>query len=603
MEDSLNQSIDNAARHYGSLFKLPSYGRVILLQGLICAVGGLLSGYAFLNSLEFATELLLSVLLLLSSLCFDYVTAALVLKHDPIYDLRRVATLSLFCWGLWFLFIIAGVIFGISLGLSWWIKLCLLGFSAVITLRLIVLRTSASVGYGRTLVAVLVQPFSCLLILLMIWATAGYPIKTELFLFIFASPLVSFASTHFFLSILDREGERSVGVPSLKLFKAFLLNWIAGLNAPFEAFLERLGEEQDIEVSLVTFHSPTHETTIVVPSVHPGPFKNIGSSHLPYLLKDALEQKPAHVACVPSGLQGHELDLASQLQNWKIINQVVDSADFATPELEATPFVEVVSGSATACCQIFGKFVFLSFTLAPSTTEDLPQELGLFVRAESQRRGLRNCVAVNAHNCMDGFVDQVTGLESLKEAATACLEEAASMSRSHYEVGVATVKPKKYSLMDGMGEGGITVIVVRTAHQKTAYVVIDGNNMVLGLREKILSALQLIGIDEGEVFTTDTHSVSAIILGKRGYHPVGEAIDHEELIDYIKKATIDALSDLGRAEGGCRTITIPQVKVIGKKRLETLSILTDRVVRRAKRTVVPIFAFSGLLLTLLLLLV
>ena len=78
-----------------------------------------------------------------------------------------------------------------------------------------------------------------------------------------------------------------------------------------------------------------------------------------------------------------------------------------------------------------------------------------------------------------------------------------------------------------MGTGGITAIVVQVEKQKTAYVVIDGNNMISGLREKILAALTSVGFGESEVFTTDTHAVSAIVTGRRGYHPVGEVMSHE----------------------------------------------------------------------------
>ena len=72
-----------------------------------------------------------------------------------------------------------------------------------------------------------------------------------------------------------------------------------------------------------------------------------------------------------------------------------------------------------------------------------------------------------------------------------------------------------------MGAGGITAIVVEVENQKTAYVVIDGNNMMPGLREKILTWLAALGFEESEVFTTDTHTVSALVTGSRGYHPVG----------------------------------------------------------------------------------
>ena len=79
-----------------------------------------------------------------------------------------------------------------------------------------------------------------------------------------------------------------------------------------------------------------------------------------------------------------------------------------------------------------------------------------------------------------------------------------------------------------MGTGGITATVVQVEKQKTAYVVIDGNNMISGLREKILAALTSAGFDESEIITTDTHTVTAIIIGqgggRRGFHPVGEAM-------------------------------------------------------------------------------
>jgi putative membrane protein len=154
-----------------------------------------------------------------------------------------------------------------------------------------------------------------------------------------------------------------------------------------------------------------------------------------------------------------------------------------------------------------------------------------------------------------------------------------------------------------MGQGGITAIVVRVGSQKTAYVIIDGNNMVSGLRETILSALKSIGIDSGEILTTDTHSVSALVLGTRGYHPIGEVMDHNTLIDYVKQAANAALKELEPAKADCKDIVVSGVKVIGKEKLERLSALTDKGLRRAKSVIVPLLLASGLFLMLFLLLV
>jgi len=600
-EDPLSQSMDKAVKHYSSLFWLPSYIKVVLLLVLICIGGGWLSTVILFPSAEgLVYGLFLGISLLIANFILDYAVSRLVLKRDPIYDLRRTAALSFYCWVLWLFFIFIGVAGAILTSeLFWWVRMCLLGFSAVLILRLIVLSVTSSMDHKRVLAASLLQPFFCLIPFLVIWTKVNYPIL-PMFLFLVFSPVVGIISSFFFVFLLNRSGKQVLGIPSLSLFRAFLLNWIVDLNAPFEGFLEKLGETRDVEVSLIKFDSHKPKAVIVVPSVHPGPFKNIGSSLLPSIVKTNLEKELKGVVCVPHGLLGHEFDLASQTQNQKIINDIVRFANFETFEAKATPFVKVSNGLATANCHIFGNAAFLSFTLAPETTEDFPQELGLFVRQEAEKHRLASCVVVNAHNSIDGTINMKEALGALKTVAETCLEKAVSLKRLPSEVGAATVTPKELNLKDGMGPSGITVVVVKVGNQKTAYVVIDGNNMVAGLRETILSALHSIGISDGEVFTTDTHSVNAVILGERGYHPVGEVMDHEKLIAYIKEAALSAVCSLERVMVACHSLTVPGVKVIGEKLLERLCLLIDRTLQRAKKVAVPIFATDGLLLMLVL---
>jgi putative membrane protein len=139
--------------------------------------------------------------------------------------------------------------------------------------------------------------------------------------------------------------------------------------------------------------------------------------------------------------------------------------------------------------------------------------------------------------------------------------------------------------------------------QTTAYITIDGNNMVSGLRERILSAVSEMGVDEGEVFTTDTHAVNAVVLDARGYHPVGEAIDHETLIKCVKEATAKALANLEPAEVGWRTETVPNVKVIGENQIQALCMLVDKASRRARNAAITILSIAaGVLAALLILL-
>jgi putative membrane protein len=180
------------------------------------------------------------------------------------------------------------------------------------------------------------------------------------------------------------------------------------------------------------------------------------------------------------------------------------------------------------------------------------------------------------------------------------LEEAVSCELSRFEVGAAKLIPTDFSIKEGVGPGGISIVVVKVGDQKTAYVTIDGNNMVSGLREKILSSLKEIGVNDGEIMTTDTHIVNAVVKADRGYHPVGEAIDPNRLVEYIKEATTKALRNLEPMEASWHHENILGVKVIGERQINDLSLMVDEAAKKAKKTSTLVFPALAILLTLLL---
>jgi putative membrane protein len=602
-DSSLNHSMDNALKHYSAMFFLPPYKRAILAIAVICIGVIGLSTYAFFPTTEgLVNSLALGFSLFIITIFVDIVMSKVILRVDPIYVLRRTVALSLFCWVLWVFFNLLGVAFGLAFDLSWWIKLSLLGFGAVLTLRIIVFVSTSSTSILRQLLSALLWPFLCIAVFIAFWSGISSDIVGQVLPFLIISPIVGCIAVFLFLNSLDRLGKRVNGMSSMPLFRAFMLNWVVALNAPLETLLEEMGENEDIEVTMLKFDADASKpkAAIIVPLVHPGPFKNIGSSLLPSLLKHDFEEKYGCQTCTPLGILGHELDLASQAQNHKIITQVIEAAKFEASADLATPFVQVKEGLATASCQIFGKTAFLSFTLAPKTTEDLPQELGRIVREEAQKYGLNCAIVVNSHNSLNDVIDTAESLDALRIAASKCLQKAVTMPTKPFMVGSATVYPNEFTLKDGMGTGGITAIVVQVEQQKTAYIVIDGNNMISGLREKVLSALTGEGFEANEVFTTDTHAVSAVVTGRRGYHPVGEAMSHDVLINHITSVAKAAVANLEASKAGCMHLVVPQVRVIGKARIESLTLLVDMALQRAKMTVAPIFAFEGLVLIFLL---
>ena len=600
-DNSLNTSMDSAKKHYSSMFTLPSFNKALLALAATCIVGVSLAAFALFPLIG---SLILGVSLFSLTFLADSVTSKVVLKNDPIFSMRRTLVLSLAGWVFWLLFLALGAGLGFAFGWLLWVKLWLLGCAAVVTLRFMVFNATSSAVAWRRLLSTLLQPALCIAAFLAFWIS--YPsmvaITWQVYLFVVAAPIVGFIAVTILLSSIDRLGKTSYSLPALPLFRAFILNWVDSQNAPLEKYLEEMGADADITVTLLKFDASTPKAAIIVPQVHPGPFKNIGSSLLPSLLKREVEKEFGADVCVPLGLLGHELDLASQAQNYKIVAQVIASAKFEPQDALASPLVRVNEGAATAFCQIFGGTAFLSFTLAPKTTEDLPQELGRIVAGEAKKLGLLNAVVVNCHNCLTNVVDTDEHLDELQRAASKCLQKAVALPTKPFSVGSHTVFPPEFNLKAGMGAGGITAIAVQVEKQKTAYVVIDGNNMVPGLREKILDNLAGLGFDASEVFTTDTHAVTASITGRQGYHPVGEVMDHTLLIQYIVEAAKKAEANLEGCSAGCRTFIVPHVRVIGEERLKSITTLVDKAIVKAKHIVVPIFGAEGLVLILLLLL-
>ncbi|MEM3356257.1 MAG: hypothetical protein QW166_00345, partial [Candidatus Bathyarchaeia archaeon] len=97
--------MDKAVKHYSALFKLPPYKKMIMLLALICMGGGFTSTIILFPSFDGLREgLLFGFSLFLINLAVDHMISFLILKGDPIYDLRRTVGLSLFSWAFWFVF-------------------------------------------------------------------------------------------------------------------------------------------------------------------------------------------------------------------------------------------------------------------------------------------------------------------------------------------------------------------------------------------------------------------------------------------------------------------------------------------------------------------
>ena len=597
--------LTRAVHHYNKLFTLPKYW-VILFLLLLTSLGGSSVAFAIarpdfrgvLDGVRFAFQVLFFPMIVV-----DIISRETFTKANAIFDLKRSASLSLVICLAWVIIMVVGStlqsIFQISRSLyySTFFSICI-----TIAMRFLVTSTVTQMSYSKLVLVTFTLPLVMLISNMIFW-NAWSP---QLAIAVMISSAILVIATQLLIFIVNRQGEVVTGIGSIYLFKGFISNWLEDFTYPLEGHFEKVGTVTDVSVNLFVFRSKKRlKAILVIPSIHPGPFRNLGSSNLPSMIQRSLEKKFMALTAVPHGLSGHELDLTSQSQCRKVIREIlrIQPSNFS---FKASKTTRIDSGLAKASCQFFGDTALLTVTCAPKSMEDIPLDVGAQIMQICKKLGVNEVAIIDAHNSI-GSTDEapIFSEENAKElvfAAEKALKGALKEERHPFFVGVAKTVPSVFSTAQGMGPGGIVALVVVVAGQKTLYITIDGNNMISGLREKIIQEFS-DNFDECEVFTTDTHIVNGISTIKRGYNPVGEAVDHEQLISFIKDVVAKAAENTEEVEASFIKVEVKNVKVIGEEKLVNLSMLVDLTFSLIKRVAPLIYtpAFIGAILPFIIL--
>lgn len=371
-----------------------------------------------------------------------------------------------------------------------------------------------------------------------------------------------------FLAVIDRPWQSSLGVSILDFIQGFI-GHIAEGSDDLEKFFEDIGEEALVPVRVLSIRQPdgAEKARFILPMIHPGPMGDIGGGNLPM----RVAQQTEGLAFPPHATAGHDFNLVTERE----VDTVCEGIERAYQRIEyddtATPGVRVSKGAATLTGQALGDGAFAAATFSPTRADDVAYGVGLSAISEARSEGLDDIMLADAHNCNDGLKGKdlghvVPGGErsfDLIEAAGLLGERLAERERSPFRVGVAHDETP-WVPREGIGPLGIRAAVVEVDDHRTAYVLVDGNNMEPGLRERILDAID--GVDLAEVMTSDNHAVNTV----EAENQVGEAIDTETLVERVTALVEEAIDDLEPVEAGMESERI-EVTVFGNDRTETLA--------------------------------
>ncbi|MHA1771634.1 MAG: DUF2070 family protein [Candidatus Thorarchaeota archaeon] len=575
--------VKETVRLYSKVWQLPSFegivGRLALSVLIASTAIALLRTWSDMTSLA---SVLIEYIVLFGTTTFLGIGLLylIVRQKDSPLDLRRTTGSMLFAVIFWFVLAGIGGLIDALFGIDYFEgRLTLLGMGlAYLALSFLITGLSdhhplrnfiGSVMFPSVLMViwtgllnyeatiVMLPPNGILIILIMI------ALNSAVVVFIFRS--------------VSRPFERDLGISGPKLLRAFGHAYLVDNPVPFESMMTGISTVQDLPLEIIKIEDVSGLYAIgVILYIHPGPFREIGSSALPYFIMNYIREKYGVLGFVLHGTCTHHQNLTTKDDYAKVIAEL-------DRLIEQTKTNNLISGphwSDNGKFKVWtlfsGEDALAMTTSAPEFTDDINLEVGVRTAnlARSRIPSLKSVAIVDAHNCIGddavSLMPDDPDAEEYAGAVASALFGTLNLVRGEVSAGVYQFRPNNISIEEGMGPGGITALVINSVEGESVLISVDGNNVEPGFREKVISLLKGQGYKHVEIATTDTHVVNAVSMSSKGYPPVGR-MKAIEILESIGVAAAKARETTRQVSVGLGFGEIKGLRTFGEKGFDTLT--------------------------------
>ncbi len=432
-----------------------------------------------------------------------------------------------------------------------------ISIAAMQAVRLLLLSTVADYHISRMLIPASIQSFCALF-------CGTYYFGKPFFIFALILTVFSTIGVIGFILIIEYPMKKSFGISPLGVTNAFLAHLAEGSKKLNEYFRE-IGEEVCIPNSTLFFSRKCGSDIIfTAPNLHPGPMGEVGGSNLPKILHDTLGEG----TLVSHGCSTHDYNPVEESEISKISESILLSKNSAVFFKDATHSIRMKFGSVIMTGQAFGDSALLIGTRSPLVTEDLDPAIGIAIM-ESGKKYFKSVLMVDAHNCMTTLCPAVSPCSQIAleyyRASEIVLERLSRLDRDQFNVGYSRIS-LPFGREKGFGDLGVQVMMVSIGEEWTGYILLDGNNMLTGVRDEIQKRLGII-LPMCEVMTTDTHVVNLT----SGKNQIGAAVPLDLFYPYIEEAVIAAKNDALPSEVAATTAWCNGIVVFGSQRISQIA--------------------------------
>ena len=392
---------------------------------------------------------------------------------------------------------------------------------------------------------------------------------------------------------INKRVNEKLGIKGIEMFKAFIRYILAGEREKLENLLELLSVYKRIPVFIYKFADNEMRTIglLIVSSIHPGLFRDLGSGSLPYRFL-SYSSKRGFVGLFTKGVCDHSENLVRSSDVDNVLRCIFNEDEASGwKELSLTNISRSKVNDITCLSLVFHPNHILSIISRRNKgMEDIPLEVLTELSLKNHK-----VVIIDAHNSEDhkGINPKPVRGSILYNNMIKCILGNAvsysSISSANKAIKVGFSHKDLSSFKPEICPGGLSFLALEFEEERYFIASIDGNNMVKGLNEWLRGNMLGLGFKDGEIVTTDNHLYSGIVP-KVGYTPIGYNTNWKTLLNKLKEAASEALGKLQEARVLFREVSY-EGKYVDMEKLTLLSEITHRNVKEG------LLLFDGLLLS------
>lgn len=480
-------------KYYEILFTLPSPRSL-----LICIILFYFVVFILLKSLD-----LLITYLLWSIIYYLVHLLGLSLLKSPLLVIKRILAL--------YLVIIIYVFMVVLLSNTVFHDLLLSVFVGLTTINIIMLPIYVGIhGFNkRTILVYLILFILSISINTMILASIKYLIFSILL------PLIGLSIMMF----INKYKINSYG--AIDLGALFLRNWLSE-DTSIENVFQKHGVKRKVRAHI--FYDD--RIAIICPDIHFGPFRNIGSSMFPSMVRNMFSHKSI-CPVVLHGMGSHERNLVSSTEAIQYARYIVEKVakDEGIKILMSKPF-KVEYNRWEALVIPFSKAILTFVSRPRKGIDDLPYSIQEYALKKSLEHNLPPLILIDSHNWeLEDIIDQ----ESLMKLVDKIIDKLINRQEKYVEPSIGLVVKESKGFPGVIND--IVFLAIKVGECKLGILYISGNNMVPKLREKIIDIVLNEGYDLSEVLTNDEHRETGL-FSDYIYTPVQYS---QELLSIVKE--------------------------------------------------------------------